>query len=103
MIDVTDSARTRILALIDEEGEDGQMLRVRVIPGGCSGFEYQMLLDRAADDDEIADGCVAVDRMSVPYLIGSTLDYTEGFQAAGFQLVNPNASGSCGCGKSFSA
>lgn len=103
MIDVTDCARQRIQALVASEGESGQMLRVTVAPGGCSGLEYHMQLDRPATGDEIAQECVIIDRASVPYLLGATLDYAEGFQAAGFQLTNPNATGACGCGRSFTA
>jgi len=103
VIAVSDAARAKISSLVTTEGEAGQMLRVRVVPGGCSGFEYQMLLDHPAADDELSAGCVAMDRASVPYLLGATLDYSEGFQAAGFQLANPNASGACGCGRSFAA
>ena len=87
-------------------GRRGAGLRVQVVPGGCSGFEYDLSLAAPEDGDEVveSDGVrVIVDRFSVPYLLGVELDYEEGFQGAGFLINNPNASASCGCGKSFQA
>ena len=79
---------------------------VKVLPGGCSGFEYSMMFDHAADGDEVVEQHgvhVIVDRLSMPYLLGAEFDYEEGFQGAGFRINNPNSTGSCGCGKSFTA
>jgi iron-sulfur cluster insertion protein len=106
MVTLTDGARQKLRALIEDEGEPQAGLRVQVVPGGCSGFEYALSLGGAEDGDEVVeeDGVrVIVDRYSVPYLLGVQLDYEEGFQGAGFVINNPNASSSCGCGKSFQA
>lgn len=106
MVTLTDGARQKLRALIEDEGEPQAGLRVQVVPGGCSGFEYALSLGGVEDGDEVVedDGVrVIVDRYSVPYLLGVQLDYEEGFQGAGFVINNPNASSSCGCGKSFQA
>lgn len=104
MITLTERARTKLTDLIAAEGEPDQGLRVKVVPGGCSGFEYAMSFDRATDGDEIVEDAgvrVIVDRFSLPYLLGTEFDYEEGFQGAGFKINNPNVASSCGCGKSF--
>ncbi|MBL6633939.1 MAG: iron-sulfur cluster assembly accessory protein [Actinomycetota bacterium] len=106
MITLTPVAGDKLKQLISDEAEPGSGLRVKVIPGGCSGFEYAMTFDRPADGDEVVEQHgvkVIIDRMSVPYLLGSEFDYEEGFQGAGFRINNPNSTGSCGCGKSFTA
>lgn len=106
MVTLTDGAREQLRVLIAEEQQPDAGLRVQVVPGGCSGFEYALSLGVAEDGDEVVeeDGVrVIVDRYSVPYLLGVQLDYEEGFQGAGFVINNPNASASCGCGKSFQA
>jgi iron-sulfur cluster assembly protein len=82
-------------------------LRVSVQPGGCSGFKYSLLIeDKAAEDDTIlSQGAfnVFVDPFSMQYLNGVTIDYVTSMQGSGFTFKNPNASGGCGCGSSFSA
>ncbi len=82
-------------------------LRVSVQPGGCSGFKYGLLIeDAAAEDDMIieADGFkVFVDPFSAQYISGVTVDYVSSMQGSGFTFKNPNATGGCGCGSSFSA
>ena len=82
-------------------------LRVSVQPGGCSGFKYSLLIeDKPADDDTIVsqDGYnVFVDPFSMQYLSGITVDYVTSMQGSGFTFKNPNSSGGCGCGSSFSA
>jgi iron-sulfur cluster assembly accessory protein len=106
MVTLTPNAKDRLRALIAEEGTPEAGLRVQVVPGGCSGFEYDLSLGSPSDGDEVVeeDGVrVIVDRFSVPYLLGVQLDYEEGFQGAGFLINNPNAAASCGCGKSFTA
>jgi iron-sulfur cluster assembly protein len=91
---------------MSERGEDGG-LRIAVIGGGCSGFQYQMSLDKqpAADDQVIEqDGLrVFVDTRSMLYLNGTTIDYVDGLSGSGFKFDNPNARGTCGCGESFYA
>jgi iron-sulfur cluster assembly accessory protein len=79
-------------------------LRVRVVGGGCSGFQYQLAFDEAMPGDQVfeADGVkVVVDPKSYLYLQGTEIDYVDGLTGAGFTVNNPNAKGSCGCGSSF--
>ena len=82
-------------------------LRVSVLPGGCSGFKYSLNVEeRALDDDMVAEvnGVrVFVDGFSAQYLTGITIDYVSSMQGSGFTFSNPNASGGCGCGSSFTA
>ena len=83
----------------------GQALRVAVEGGGCSGFQYDIRLDEPADDDIILEGDgqkVVVDSVSLPFLAGATIDFTEELIGARFTIDNPNATASCGCGTSFS-
>lgn len=105
MVTLTPQAAEHLKELVAEEAP-GAGLRLQVIPGGCSGFEYALSLGAPEDGDEVitdGDATVIVDRFSVPYLLGAQVDYEESFQGAGFIIKNPNASASCGCGKSFSA
>ena len=92
--------------MIKQEGNADLALRVAVRPGGCSGFSYEMFFDTDIADDDlestVADVKVVVDPASASLLIGSTLDYKDGLQGAGFSINNPNATRSCGCGQSFS-
>jgi iron-sulfur cluster assembly protein/iron-sulfur cluster insertion protein len=106
-ITLTDVAATKAAELIAAEGIDEVLaLRVSVKPGGCSGFNYDMFFDSDfADDDitrEFGGVKVVVDPASAELLNGSTLDFTDGLQGAGFHITNPNASHTCGCGNSFS-
>lgn len=82
-------------------------LRVAVQPGGCSGFKYSLLIeDKPADDDTVLDQSgfkLFVDPFSMQYLSGVTIDYVTSMQGSGFTFKNPNATGGCGCGSSFSA
>ena len=106
MVTLTQEAKDKLRALIAAEPDPATGLRVQVVPGGCSGFEYDLSLCGPEEGDEVVetDGVrVIVDRFSIPYLLGVELDYEEGFQGAGFLINNPNASSSCGCGKSFQA
>jgi iron-sulfur cluster assembly accessory protein len=86
-------------------GDQGQALRVAVEGGGCSGFQYEIKLDQPAEDDMILEGegqKVVVDAVSLPFLAGATIDFSEELIGARFIIDNPNASSSCGCGTSFS-
>jgi len=81
-------------------------LRIGVVGGGCSGFQYQLNFDSEKEGDRVVDlgGVrVFVDDFSMPYIAGTTLDYVEGLHGAGFRFDNPRASRTCGCGSSFSA
>ncbi len=107
MITLTDPAKDKVRELIDAEGQADLALRVAVRPGGCSGFSYEMYFDNEIDElaDMVSDfeGVrVAVDRQSLSFLEGATVDYSDGLQGAGFKINNPNVSRSCGCGQSFS-
>jgi iron-sulfur cluster insertion protein len=101
---LTDRAATRI-AEIARSQEGGQALRVAVLAGGCSGFQYSFALDgqAAADDTVIEHGeaRVIIDPASLDLLAGSELDYTDALMGSHFAVRNPNASSSCGCGTSF--
>jgi len=103
---VTDSCAERIKALRGMEGNDGLMLRVAVSGGGCSGFQYGFSLDDAIADDDLtfehAGVTVVVDETSLGLLEGSEVDYKEDLGGSFFQITNPNATASCGCGSSFS-
>lgn len=102
---LTDAAADKVRRLLEQEGRDDLRLRVAVQPGGCSGLIYQLYFDeRYLDGDAVRvfDGVeVIVDRMSVPYLDGATIDFEDSIQKQGFTLDNPNAQGSCACGDSF--
>lgn len=105
-ITVTPTAVAEVRKYMDENGaltESG--LRVGVLPGGCSGFQYGLNIeDEAAEDDLILDvnGLrLFVDPFSLQYLSGVEIDYVTTFQGSGFTFNNPNASGGCGCGSSF--
>jgi iron-sulfur cluster assembly accessory protein len=86
-------------------GEQNQALRIAVEGGGCSGFQYDIKLDAPAEDDMVLEGQgqkVVVDSVSLPFLAGATIDFSEELIGARFVIDNPNASSSCGCGTSFS-
>ncbi|SIR14959.1 Iron-sulfur cluster assembly accessory protein [Paracoccus thiocyanatus] len=100
---VTERAFAR-LADINGDGP-ARPLRVAVAGGGCSGFQYDIRLDDAAEDDLILSGGgqrVVVDPVSLPFLAGATIDFSDELIGARFTIDNPNASASCGCGTSFS-
>ena len=103
---LTDVAATKVKSLLEQEGRDDLRLRVGVQPGGCSGLIYQLYFDeRSLDGDavvEFGDGVeVVLDKMSVPYLDGASIDFEDTIQKQGFTIDNPNAAGSCACGDSF--
>jgi iron-sulfur cluster assembly accessory protein len=99
------TAAEKVRSLLEQEGRDDLRLRVAVQPGGCSGLIYQLYFDeRLMDGDATVDfdGVqVVVDRMSVPYLDGASIDFEDTIQKQGFTIDNPNAGGSCACGDSF--
>lgn len=100
---VTDRAFARLSEI--GAGQDGQGLRVAIEGGGCSGFQYEITLDGAvAEDDLVLEQSgqrVLVDAVSLPFLAGATIDFTEELIGARFTIDNPNATASCGCGTSF--
>jgi iron-sulfur cluster insertion protein len=102
MIKITESAKSKISELLAEENDTTLRVRAFVQGGGCSGFQYGFTFDAdTAEDDYVIDG-VLVDAMSMQYLQGATIDYTESVMGAEFKIVNPNATTTCGCGSSFS-
>jgi iron-sulfur cluster insertion protein len=105
-ITVTESAARRIAEVMRVEGTSGGFLRISVSGGGCSGFQYGMTLDdtQQADDRVFSrDGInVVIDETSLELLNGAEVDFVEDMMGASFQIRNPNAASSCGCGNSFS-
>ena len=104
-INVSDAAASKVRTLLEQEGRDDLQLRIAVQPGGCSGLRYQLFFDeRTLDGDLVTDFdgvSVVVDRMSMPYLNGATIDFVDTIEKQGFTIDNPNAGGSCACGDSF--
>jgi len=102
----TSAAAGKVAKLIEEEGNPNLMLRIYIQGGGCSGFQYGFTLDEAVkegDEEIVTDGVkLLVDPMSMQYLMGAEVDYSEGLQGSQFVIRNPNATTSCGCGSSFS-
>lgn len=109
MLTMTDAAGSEVRRFMEMEGVDPAAggLRVSVQPGGCSGFKYALVLeDQKADDDVVLEHTgyrVFVDPFSAQYLSGITIDYVSSMQGSGFTFKNPNATGGCGCGSSFTA
>ncbi len=104
MITVTDSAIRQLQAIVEEKGEPGKGLRILVENGGCAGMQYGMGMDEPKAGDEVVerDGVrVMIDRESLKFLGGSTIDYCDDLTGTGFRIQNPNAVRSCGCGTSF--
>ncbi len=101
---LTDRAASRIAEIARMQG-DGAALRVAVLAGGCSGFQYKFELDRSQADDDLViasgEARVVIDPASLDLLAGSELDYTDALMGSHFAVRNPNASSACGCGTSF--
>lgn len=104
-INLTASAARRVAELARSEGKDGLMLRLTVSGGGCSGFQYGFSFDEQVNEDDLTferDGVrLVVDDVSLDLLNGSEVDYVDELIGASFQVKNPNAASSCGCGTSF--
>lgn len=104
-ITISDSAAKRITAILSKEPEETK-LRVSVSGGGCSGFQYIFDMETAANEDDLVlkkDGAVVlIDSISQTYMEGSVIDFVDDLIGAAFQVKNPNATASCGCGTSFS-
>lgn len=102
---LSDVAAGKVRSLLEQEGRTDLRLRVAVQPGGCSGLIYQLYFDeRVLEGDAVRDfdGVeVIVDKMSVPYLSGASIDFEDTISKQGFTIDNPNAGGSCACGDSF--
>ena len=105
-VGLSDAAADKVRSLMSQEGRDDLRLRLAVQPGGCSGLIYQLYFDeRVLEGDAVrsfGDNVeVVVDKMSVPYLEGASIDFEDTIQKQGFTIDNPNAAGSCACGDSF--
>jgi len=102
---ITEAAANKIIAMAKSEGRITAMLRVRVVPGGCAGFKYNMDFEESAEDDDVViaahDIKVVLDQTSIETLAGSTLDYVETLKESGFKITNPKFTKSCACGDSF--
>lgn len=105
MITLTEKAAAKVRDLQEENGQEGNLLRVFVESGGCSGFQYGMSFDAKKDGDSVLESAgvsFLMDDASLAYMDGSEIDFDDGLQGKGFEIKNPNAESTCGCGKSFS-
>ena len=104
-VQITTPAVEKVRNLLEREGRDDLRLRLAVQPGGCSGLIYQLYFDERLNDDDAVvdfDGVeVVVDKMSIPYLEGASVDYEDTIEKQGFTIDNPSAAGSRACGDSF--
>ena len=102
---LTETAASKVKALIDAEGDASLALRVAVKPGGCAGFQYDLYPDEAKGEDDLVKDFggleVIVDQKSANYLVGATIDFEDSIMKQGLTIDNPNATGSCACGNSF--
>jgi len=106
MITVSESAKKRLLDLLNNESEKNSFVRVGVESGGCSGLSYKLDFDntKLVEDEVIENNGITllINKKSVLYLIGTTLEFSDGLNGKGFVFNNPNANRTCGCGESFS-
>jgi iron-sulfur cluster insertion protein len=106
LLEFSENAARKVKSLIEEEKNPNLKLRVFITGGGCSGFQYGFTFDETVNegDTQVEKGGVTllVDPMSIQYLTGAEIDYTEGLEGAQFVIRNPNATTTCGCGSSFS-
>lgn len=107
MINISEKAKAKIVEVKKSEGySDDFNIRVSVKGGGCSGLRYDLGFDNViSDTDQVIEDSglkIMVDKKSILYLAGTTLDFSDGLNGKGFQFINPNASRTCGCGESFS-
>ena len=106
MINISDSARNRLLTLLSKEPDEKKYVRVGVESGGCSGLSYTLIFENTKNpDDELIENNqiqLLVNKKSYLYLVGTTLEFSDGLNGKGFVFNNPNANRTCGCGESFS-
>ena len=106
MITISESAKRRLLELLKSENEQKNFVRVGVESGGCSGLSYKLDFDnkKTAEDEVIENNGITllINKKSVLYLVGTTLEFSDGLNGKGFVFNNPNANRTCGCGESFS-
>ncbi len=107
VITLTDAAVEKARTLMERDGRDDYVLRLKVVGGGCSGLQYQLMFDKDVEDldqkSEYDGISVVVDPKSAVYVVGTTIDYVDDLNQSGFKIDNPNASNTCGCGESFGA
>ena len=107
LVTLTEAAADKAKALMEREGREGFALRLKVVGGGCSGLQYQLMFDnQSADLDQSSEQFgvpVFVDSKSAVYLAGASVDYVDDLNGSGFKIENPNATSTCGCGESFGA
>jgi iron-sulfur cluster insertion protein len=105
-IEFSEAAASKVKTLIAEEENPNLKLRVYITGGGCSGFQYGFTFDEKVNDGDMTiernEVTLVVDPMSLQYLVGGVVDYTEGLEGSRFLVNNPNATTTCGCGASFS-
>lgn len=105
MFNISEKAANEIMRLLADENSNESFLRIKVVPGGCSGFSYEMGFDDSIDESdqvfENLDVKVVIDKFSYTHLDGGTLNFSDGLNGTGFGIENPNAKASCGCGSSF--
>jgi iron-sulfur cluster assembly accessory protein len=104
MITLTQRAADRVRDLLQREGRPKSALRLRVTTGGCSGFRYELAFDEVRDTDHALEQhgvAVVIDPKSAPHIADCILDYADGLNESGFQIENPTAATTCGCGESF--
>lgn len=107
MITISESAKTKIIDLLNEENNENLKLRTFVQGGGCSGFQYGFTFDEEQNEDDFEFDInekykLLVDSMSMQYMEGAVIDYKEDLTGSSFNIINPNAQSTCGCGSSFS-
>jgi iron-sulfur cluster assembly protein len=105
IVTITDKAAEKAIALLKDRGAETAALRVFVVGGGCSGYQYGMAIAHEREDDDIvierAGVTVLVDPESAPLMQGAEIDYVDDLMKSGFTIFNPNATRSCACGSSF--
>ncbi|MDI1227064.1 MAG: iron-sulfur cluster assembly accessory protein [bacterium] len=100
-LSLTDSAVKRLAVLREKEGNPNLLLRVTVLGGGCSGFQYELGLDDKINDDDVKFDGIVTDTTSIQFLSGAEVDYMQSIVKSAFKIRNPNEAAGCGCGKSF--
>jgi iron-sulfur cluster assembly protein/iron-sulfur cluster insertion protein len=104
MISLTPQAATQVRTLQEQQTDPAMRLRVFVESGGCSGFQYGMSFDSQKEGDQVCESegvTFLMDASSLAYMDGSVIDFDDGLHGKGFEIRNPNAQSTCGCGKSF--